>query len=364
MEKVRAIISDNLLKHSQFEEYFKIIEIIEEHTFNNPDICIESCKALVEGISKTILINLDNTKTTDNIDKDDLPKLFKETMRKLSDECEDIEGDFAARFSAIIQVIGEIRNKRSDISHGRMAPKFIFSSSKLASTIVDMTDSMLEYILVHYFSIKFSKHDSLDYDSEELKDYNDWLDESVDFPIKKARYSKLLYENDYDEYESRYSDEYMKSIEDEPEEVAESKEEAVDIEEKDIVELIEPEGKEVIVEVIKDEASIDHPIPEEIEKITVKKVIKLVADFNEKTFWTDSKNQALQEFANAENLKFEELKEVVNEYLFSDKPPLRDDVVNTMVERPKLLEFKTVIPSLTEKIMTFADNLKKSVEEV
>lgn len=342
MEKTKAIILANIDKHAHFEEYYKVIEIIEEHEHINPDVCIESCKALVEGISKTILINLDNTKTPENIDRDDLPKLFKETMRKLSDECEDLEGDFAARFSAIIQVIGEIRNKRSDISHGRMAPKFIFSSSKLASTVVDMTDSMLEYILEHYFSIKFSKHDSLDYDSEELKDYNDWLDDNIDFPIKKACYSKLLYENDYDEYESRYSDEYLKSKE-EDEMGQESSTERI---------------KEKTIELKTIEKAVSD---EELKK---KKVIKLVADFNEKTFWTDSKNQALQEFANAENLKFEELKEVVNEYLFSDKPPLRDDVVNTMVERPKLLEFKTVIPSLTEKIMTFADNLKKSVEEV
>lgn len=361
MEKTKAIILANTDKHAHFEEYYKVIEIIEEHEHINPDVCIESCKALVEGISKTILINLDNTKTPENIDRDDLPKLFKETMRKLSDECEDLEGDFAARFSAIIQVIGEIRNKRSDISHGRMAPKFIFSSSKLASTIVNMTDSMLEYILEHYFSINFSKDDSLDYDSEELKDYNDWLDESVDFPIKKARYSKLLYENDYDEYESRYSDEYMKSIEDDSEEVAESKEEAVDIEDKGIVELIEPEGKEVIVEAIEDKASIENLTPAKIEKTTEKKV--LVSDFDEEIFWSEVRNHALKEFAETENLKNDELKEVVNEYLFSDKPPLRDDVVKTMVERPKLLEFKTVIPNLTDRIMTFADNLKNPVEE-
>lgn len=165
MNKTISIISNNLDKYSHFEEYFKIVELINLNEFVNPDICIESCKALVEGISKTILIDLDNTRTTENIDKDDLPKLFKDAMRVLSENCDDIEGDFASRFSAIMQVIGEIRNKRGDISHGRMAPKFIFSSAKLATTIISMTDSMLEYILEHYFSIEVKKS-NLEYESK------------------------------------------------------------------------------------------------------------------------------------------------------------------------------------------------------
>ena len=116
MVKVREIIKKNIDRQSHFEEYFKIIDIIQANEFINPDICIESCKALIEGISKTIIINLDNTKTSDNIDDDNLPKLFKESMNLLSKNCVDIEGDFVVRFSAIIQVLGEIRNKRGDIS--------------------------------------------------------------------------------------------------------------------------------------------------------------------------------------------------------------------------------------------------------
>lgn len=341
MEKIRSIIAHNLTKHSHFEEYYKVIDVIQEHAETNPDICIESCKALIEGVCKTILINLDNTKTTENIDRDDLPKLFKDAMRKLSDECSDLEGDFAARFSAIIQVIGEIRNKRSDISHGRMAPKFIFSSSKLASTVVNMTESMLEYILEHYFKLDFQNDGILVYESEDMEAYNTWLDDSVDFPIKKARYSKLLYENDYDEYESRYSDEYLKSKEEDEIE----QESSVQVTEE---KTIEPKTQEKAISV---------------EDQKEKQIEKLVTDFDEETFWTEAKEQALKDFAEAENLKDDYLKEVVNEYLFSEKPPLRDDIVRTMVERPKLTEFKTVVPSLTDRIMAFANDLKNPEAE-
>lgn len=94
MKKTKAIISANLEKHSHFEEYFKIIDIIRANEFDNPDICIESCKALIEGISKTIIVNLDNTKTPENIDDDKLSKLFKKSIILLSNNCEDFEGDF------------------------------------------------------------------------------------------------------------------------------------------------------------------------------------------------------------------------------------------------------------------------------
>lgn len=352
MYNTKSIISKNKEKHKHFEEYFKIIRIIEEQLPINPDVCIESCKALIEGISKTILINLDNTKTFENIDKDDLPKLFKAAMRKLSDECEDLEGDFAARFSTIIQVIGEIRNKRSDISHGRVAPKFIFSSSKLASTVVNMTDSMLEYILAHYFSINFSSNSSFDYDSKKMESFNIWLDESVDFPIKKARFSRLLFENDYDEYENRFRNEFSNDVEEEVKEKLTWIIYALQdyASKKDVLTEKELQHKP-------DEKTTDYRVSEEQSHYNQKDVVSLTSDFNEESFWTDDKNKAIQEFAEAENLKVKELKEVVNEYLFSEKPPLRDDVVKSMVERPKLSELKIVIPKLTNKIMVFVNDL-------
>lgn len=350
MKRIRAIILANQEQHAHFEEYTKIIEIIEGNELTNPDICIESCKALVEGISKTILINLDNTKTTENIDKDDLPKLFKEAMRKLSDECEDIDGDFAARFSAIIQVIGEIRNKRSDISHGRMAPKFIFSSPKLASTVVSMTESMLEYILEHYFSLDLTVKGRLIFDAKDMEDYNKWLDDSIDFPIKKASYSKLLYENDYDEYESRYSDEFLKSKEEEIEETQPVKESI-------IVEPIPAEVEEAPESVEVEE--VQHP--EEPPKPVVE---ALVSNFNESEFWSDAKNERLQAFSAAENLDEEKLKAVINEFLFSEKNPLRDNVAKTMNEKPKLSEFKATVSALSDRITAFANGLKEPEQEV
>ncbi len=334
MDKTREIILANIEKHSHFEEYFKILDIIKANEFKNPDICIESCKALIEGISKTIIVNLDNTRTAENIDDDNLPKLFKESMNLLTDKCEDIEGDFIIRFSSIIQVLGEIRNKRGDISHGRMAPKAIFSSHKLASTVKNMTESMLEYVLAHYFSVDFSTG-KLIYD--ELEEYNNWLDENTDFPIKKAKYSQLLYENDYDEYESRYSDEFLKPDEEETE-----KEEAIE------------DKPEIKKEPKQEEVKAEKP---------VKEIEKLVGTFDEESFWGDATNEQTEEFAESENLKIDGLKNLITVFLFSNKKPLRDDVSNTMNEKPSLKERAKTIDALTERIIAFANELKKQKEE-
>lgn len=336
MMKIKEIIKKNIDKQSHFEEYFKIIDLIQTNEITNPDICIESCKALIEGVSKTIIINLDNTKTSSNIDDDNLPKLFKESMNLLIANCEDIEGDFVVRFSAIIQVLGEIRNKRGDISHGRMAPKAIFSSHKLATTIKNMTENILEYVLEHYFMIDFA-NGKLGY--EELEDYNTWLDDNTDFPIKKAKYSQLLFENDYDEYESRYSDEFVKmdetDEEEEEEEIEEEKQVEIDLLEKVAVEIEQPK--------------------EEIKR--------LVNTFDETSFWIESTTEKMTAFATTENLKSEELKNLINDYLFSDKKPLRDAVKMAMNEKPALKDKAKIVVPLTDKITALADELKNSTEK-
>ena len=333
MIKAREIISKNLERHRHFEEYFKIIDIIQANEFINPDICIESCKALIEGVSKTIIISLDNTKTSDNIDDDNLPKLFKESMNLLSNNCVDIEGDFVVRFSAIIQVLGEIRNKRGDISHGRMAPKAIFSSPKLATTVKNMTENILEYVLEHYFTLDFTNGKMI---YEETVDYNNWLDDNTDFPIKKAKYSQLLDENDYDEYESRYSDEFLKTDETEEEiEVVEEKPVAIEVPEKVVIEVEKPK--------------------EEIKK--------LVNTFDEASFWIEPTIEKVAVFAANENLKTEELRKLITDYLFSENKPLRDDIANAMNEKPALKDKAKIIVPLTDKITAFADELKNPTEE-
>lgn len=382
MKKIETLIIANIDKHPNFEEYFKIIDVIKENENTNPDICIESCKALIEGVSKTIYNKIDSSKSIAELDKYiSVEKLFKDAMSKLAEKCDDdFEGDFVRQYSSMIHVIGEIRNKRGDISHGRVAPKPFYSSSKFASTVVKMTESILEYILEHYFLLDLNPMIKLDYVAEEMEAYNAWLDESVAFPIAKARYSKVLYENDYDEYEIGYTD-YLKSIEKE------------DVEsEKTVVEIREVSPKSEIAPLSGDPIeSINRWIPENENTDKKKKstnifdsssfpfnndphnkmmydlltgkhieekkeVVQLVNDFDENTFWTESRIEYLYTFAGMEEIDSNKLKPIINDYLFSGKRPLRDIVAECLNEKPGLKDRAQIVDKLIDSIIYFVDN--------
>lgn len=361
MDKTKAIISSHEDSHMEFKYYFSVIQIAEESINENPDVTIDCCKSLIEGVSKSILIRLDNNYNKNNklVDGVKAINLFNKAIRVISNFDNSLIGketDFLGKSHDLVETIIKIRNDRGDISHGKFTPKpsKIISTSEFALFILNMTDSVLSFMLKIFFAIEIPSTGVLDFDSKKMEPYNTWLDESVDFPIKRARYSKLLYENDYDEYENRYRNEFGQDIEEEVKEVVSRIIDSLFIS----ATKREFKGEKKIPVETKKEAVV---IPAEKEKAAEpeKKIIeKLVSDFDEETFWSEVRNEALQEFAETENLKSEELKEVVNDYLFSEKPPLRDDVAKTMNERPKLSEFKTVVPVLTERILAFAKDLK------
>ena len=91
------------------------------------------------------------------------------------------------------------------------------------------------------FQIDIPKTGRIAYDDKKMEEYNIWLDDSTEFPIKKAKYSQLLYENDYDEYESRYSDEFLKT--DETEGEVEEEPIETEIPEKVVVEVEKPKDE-------------------------------------------------------------------------------------------------------------------------
>lgn len=336
MNNTRAIISAHEESHKEFQYYFSVIEIAEDSIEEKPDITIDCCKALIEGISKSILISLDNNYNKNNqlVEEVKAPKLFDKAIKLISKYDQSLIGketDFLVKSKGLVETIINIRNDRGDISHGKFTPKpaDIISTSEFALFVINMTDSILSFMLKVFFDLKIPITGVLDYDSAEMENYNSWLDNGIEFPIKKALYSRLLFENDYDEYESRYSDEFLKSKEDEE---------------------IEENGTGNIIEVEIDQGLKLETLP--IETLTF--------DFDEKIFWTEHKLKLLQDFAEAEDLKIGELKKIINQYLFSEKPPLRSDVLKAMNNKPKLIEFKILVPRLTDKIMAFANESNTS----
>lgn len=343
MEKTRAVITANLSSFKEFEYYFSIIEIAEESVNKKPDVTIDCCKSLIEGISKSILITLDSNYNKNNklVDGVKALKLFDKAIKLISKYDQSLIGketEFLSKSRELVEIIINIRNDRGEISHGKFAPKSneIISTSEFALFVINLTDSIISFMLKILFQIDIPKIGRIAYDDKKMKEYNIWLDENTDFPIKKAKYSQLLYENDPDEYESRYSDEFLKT--DEIEEDAE-------VEEEKPIETDEPE---------KVVAEVEQP-KEEIKR--------LVNTFDEATFWVEPTTEKVAAFAEERNLKTEELKKLITDYLFSDKKPLRDAVASAMNEKPALKDRATIIETLTDKIIALADNLQKSTDE-
>jgi type I restriction enzyme, R subunit len=72
-------------------------------------------------------------------------------------------------------------------------------------------------------------------------------------------------------------------------------------------------------------------------------------------FWDEEKIKAFDALCEEENLNKEEVKKVVDTYLYDERPPLSDDIANTLNVKPKLLERRKVVPRVLDKIMTFVE---------
>lgn len=72
-------------------------------------------------------------------------------------------------------------------------------------------------------------------------------------------------------------------------------------------------------------------------------------------FWDEEKIKAFDELCEEENLNKEEVKKVVDTYLYDERVPLGDDIANTLNVKPKLLERRKVVPRVLDRIMNFVE---------
>jgi len=85
------------------------------------------------------------------------------------------------------------------------------------------------------------------------------------------------------------------------------------------------------------------------------------AKFNQ--FWTAERVSAFKELVEQEGLKAEELQSVIENYLYNEREPMRDEVVNTMKEKPKLLERATKIERILDKIVNYVQTFFDGVND-
>lgn len=72
-------------------------------------------------------------------------------------------------------------------------------------------------------------------------------------------------------------------------------------------------------------------------------------------FWTNEKKKAIRKLSDEEHLDYNNLVGTVSNYLFTQKKPLRDEVISLMNERPSLKERATVSNRIIDKIVGFVE---------
>jgi type I restriction enzyme R subunit len=72
-------------------------------------------------------------------------------------------------------------------------------------------------------------------------------------------------------------------------------------------------------------------------------------------FMTTEKLEAIKSLSKEENLDSQKLEKVIGDYMFTEKIPLRDDIIDTMNIRPSLKERKMKAERITNKILEFVE---------
>jgi type I restriction enzyme R subunit len=80
-------------------------------------------------------------------------------------------------------------------------------------------------------------------------------------------------------------------------------------------------------------------------------------------FWNEEKRDAFLQLSRDEKLDPKALEEVVGEYLFTEKTPMRDTVVGMMQERPSLRERASTTERITQKIMDFVETFISGISD-
>lgn len=80
------------------------------------------------------------------------------------------------------------------------------------------------------------------------------------------------------------------------------------------------------------------------------------------TYWSEQKQQAIEELSKTEGLDLDGLQKVIGNYLFTEKTPMRDDVVGILKERPTLKERSTVSERIIGKIKDFVETFIDGVD--
>lgn len=198
MQSLVELIERHADENSELRYYIPIIEKAERNEDLHPDICIECCASLFQGVSKTIVYRISPPDDKRAFDNSSIGWQVKHALQCLASKDGGVtEIDFPRRVESLVQIVGELRNQRGDISHGRAVPKELQSDRSLARLVLNVTEPVLRYMLATYFALKPERLFIPDYDANPK--FNAFLDERT--PVEgKVLYSRALYDQFPEDY--------------------------------------------------------------------------------------------------------------------------------------------------------------------
>lgn len=197
MEKLKQEI--HRIKRHRLEYYHSHLDLVESYIDEKPDISIETCKALIEGISK-LSLHLLTQEPLENLNNEKFQTLVKQALLELQKGRGFSDAEACRRMSGMVHYIGEVRNEHCDLGHGRASLKEQVNDADFADLIIGITDSICTYMLrrLDQLADKVTEY-------EDNPEFNEFLDDKNPLP-GKVRYSYALFNQEFETYEISLSD--------------------------------------------------------------------------------------------------------------------------------------------------------------
>jgi hypothetical protein len=197
VQTLRELIERHSEENSEFRYYIKHIEEAEANEVSHPDITIECCTALFQGVSKTIITRIGTPELQAGFEADHLHNQVRTAFKCLKVRDDVLEDALPTRALSLVQVLAELRNARGDISHGRIVPKELQSDRSLARLVLNVTEAIIRYMLASFFALQPERSFLPLYEDNE--DFNTYLDDDAKLPGKLI-YSRALYDQYPEDY--------------------------------------------------------------------------------------------------------------------------------------------------------------------
>lgn len=80
-------------------------------------------------------------------------------------------------------------------------------------------------------------------------------------------------------------------------------------------------------------------------------------------FWEREQQDAYVKLCQEEQLDPDKITDIIGDYLFTERQPMSEDIVNALKTKPKILERKPIVERVTAKLMAFIETFIEGVED-